>query len=502
MRGEGAAPRGERRPRPAPSFSVQLREYDSLPPLTPEAERLYNFMTRAPRRAAVAFALAGLAHALVATAVLFILTGQEFDPQTVLVTFFAQAWPVVPTVVVVALADRRMQIVWPAVFVAAVLLVGGPYRVAIGLIWLAYMLAPTAAMFAVGNWWMRSIGPVLLVFASVFLFGLVSSPYAGANLVNGLLGSENVGLILLTTGLYVVLFAGAAWLFIWRVGRRYGARRTSDQLIVLNLYWLLVTEWQCLLVSPKVGVLAASAGMLAYVAYRLVLAAALTPMRWAADDRRKAGADVKLLLLRVFGSPARSERALEEVGLRWRYAGSIQLIAGEDLALANLEPDELVNFLTLRLGSHFIKSRGQLERKISDVYKEGLGPDPDGRFRVNEFFCGGAIWREALVRLVGENDVVLMDLRGFGEGNEGVAYELTQLINIKPMCKTVMMIDKDTKKDILERVLTEAWLEIRPDSPNPRWPREPLPLLRVGRQNSREARRLVRLLCAAALADA
>jgi hypothetical protein len=479
-------PRADQRPRVP---QVELLEYYSPPALTPQAETLYRIATRTPLRAAFVFALAGVAHAVVATAVKFLVTGTEFLPQRTLVTVFAQAWPVVPTVVIVALANRRMQFVWPALFVVVVLSVSGPYREVVAAIWLTQMLVPTAATFAVANWWMKSIGPVMMVFMSVFFFGLLASPFAAYNTLHGVLGLDNAPLILMLMMFIVLLFTLAACAFIWRVGRRYAGKRVSDQLLVLNLYWLLVTVWQCLLLAPEYGAWAA-AGLLAYVAYRLVLAVGLRRFRSEAERRE----NVKLLLLRVFGSASRSERALEELGLRWRYAGSIQLIAGDDLALANLEPDELVDFLTLRLSSHFVKNHEQLARKESEV---DLKPDPDGRFRVNEFFCDNAIWREALLRLVGKNDVVLMDLRGFGNDNRGVAYELTQLINVRPMSKTVMMFDSTTNLDLVRQVLSEARHGIRHDFSNPR-PAEPVRMLRVERQNSRAARRLLRVLCAAA----
>jgi len=56
----------------------------------------------------------------------------------------------VPTVVVVAFANRRMQLVWPAVFVAAVLAVTG-LKGLVATIWWTQMLAPTFTTFLVAN---------------------------------------------------------------------------------------------------------------------------------------------------------------------------------------------------------------------------------------------------------------------------------------------------------------------------------------------------------------
>ena len=53
-----------------------------------------------------------------------------------------------------------------------------------------------------------------------------------------------------------------------------------------------------------------------------------------------------------------------------------------------------------------------LDRRLREL---DLGPDPDGRFRVNEFICYPDTWRMALSRLL-ESDPsqsVLVNLRGF-----------------------------------------------------------------------------------------
>jgi hypothetical protein len=491
--------RGEGTPRPSkqsddglpPAAYVELREYYSLPALSPEAEELYSLTTRTPRRAAVVFASAGVAHAIVATAVMFLLTGTDFSTERTPAVLLAMSWPVLPTVVVVAITDRWKQFLWPGLFVVAILLLSGPYRTAVAIILLTQMLAPTAVMFAVANWWMRSIGPVVMVFTSVFIFGLMVSPFAAYRAAHNMLGLDSPPLIYALSLFFMQMFIAAAFGFVFMLGRRYRKKSQSSQMMLLSIYWLLVTGWQCLLLAPKAGA-GAAAGLLAYVAYRLVLSVGLRLFR-----RTTAGAcdNVRLLFLRVFGSPALPERTLEVLSLHWRYAGSIQLIEGEDLAVANLEPDELIDFVTLQLPEHFARDSVELVDKLSRINYE---PDPDRRFRVNESFCDDAVWREALPRLVDQNDVVLMDLRGFDTDNEGVVFELSRLINKKSLRETVMLIDSTTNKDFLRHVLSKAWEKISDDSPNPRTPSEPVYLLRIREQNSHEARRLLHVLCAAA----
>ena len=70
--------------------------------------------------------------------------------------------------------------------------------------------------------------------------------------------------------------------------------------------------------------------------------------------------------------------------------------------------------------------------------------DPDGRYRVNELFCGNDGWRPAVTRLMAESDLVAMDLRGFSAGNQGCLFELQSLIDIVPVARVVLLTDGST----------------------------------------------------------
>jgi hypothetical protein len=56
-----------------------------------------------------------------------------------------------------------------------------------------------------------------------------------------------------------------------------------------------------------------------------------------------------------------------------------------------------------------------------------LEPDPDTRYRVNEFFCAGEIWIAAARHLMLRCDVIVIDLRQFHAGRLGTATELEML---------------------------------------------------------------------------
>jgi hypothetical protein len=180
--------------------------------------------------------------------------------------------------------------------------------------------------------------------------------------------------------------------------------------------------------------------------------------------RRPVGAaPVRLLLLRVFGAQRRSERLLGRLGASWRHLGPVQMIAGSDLAAAALEPHEFLDSLRGRLSRQFVADAEDLRRRLAQL---DLDRDPDGRFRVNELFCHDDTWRPTLQALLRRSDCILLDLRGFTVARQGAAYEITQLVDIVPLRRVLVITDDTTDYDFLRAVLDTAWRGIGPESPN------------------------------------
>jgi hypothetical protein len=109
-------------------------------------------------------------------------------------------------------------------------------------------------------------------------------------------------------------------------------------------------------------------------------------------------------------------------------------------------------------------------------------PDPDGRYRVNEFFCGNDAWRPAVTRLMAESDLVAMDLRGFSDANQGCLFELQSLIDTVPVARVVLLTDKSTDTTFLHETLAACWERMDAASPNRR-PSGALTLLATGRRD-------------------
>ena len=73
-------------------------------------------------------------------------------------------------------------------------------------------------------------------------------------------------------------------------------------------------------------------------------------------------------------------------------------------------------------------------------------PDPDGRFRVADFYCFDSTWKLALAALVARADVVLMDLRGLVAGNLGCLHELDVLAQSGHLQRVVLLFDRRTDR--------------------------------------------------------
>ena len=97
-------------------------------------------------------------------------------------------------------------------------------------------------------------------------------------------------------------------------------------------------------------------------------------------------------------------------------------------------------------------------------------PHPDGRYRVNELFCGNDGWRPAVTRLMAESDLVAMDLRGFSVGNQGCLFELQSLLDIVPVARIVLLTDGVLDSPFLARRSPSAgreWMPPRPTAGRP-----------------------------------
>jgi hypothetical protein len=239
--------------------------------------------------------------------------------------------------------------------------------------------------------------------------------------------------------------AAIAWVAFRWFARRYREGRASDQMLEIENWWVGFTVVLC------------TYGLMAYGLPGLIMLAPLvgyyTAMHFGlrvADKQRRSIRAARLLLLRVFGFDKRTQRLLDRLGGTWRFLGPIKLIAGTDLAHSQMEPHEFFNFVTGRLSREFIRSDKDLVQRLR-ASEEGM--DPDGRYRIHEFFCHDDTWRLAVTRLMDSSDVVLMDLRGFSRANSGCIFEIEQLVQSVPLEKVLLIVDKKTDCEFLNQVV-------------------------------------------------
>ena len=160
----------------------------------------------------------------------------------------------------------------------------------------------------------------------------------------------------------------------------------------------------------------------------------------------------RLLLLRVFSKNKRGETWLSAVERFWRHLGPVYLIAGPDLAKFNIDPYELYQFLSRNTKSLFIRNEQQAHKHLDEVDNQA---DPDGRYRVNEFFCPVDIWELVAQGLIKQSDVVVLDLRDFQLSRVGTVKEIDFLAQYNAFSRSLILVEDETTIENLIKLITQ-----------------------------------------------
>ncbi len=424
---------------------------------------------KAAVRSAGVYAAAGCAHAAAAVGLFFWASRTSFLPVRTLVVWWVYCWPVLLTLNLLWGPGFRRRAassgVYFGIFALLSALLQEPSFRQLLVLWASLMLAPTLLLAAFLSRPIRAIGPLVFTFMTICVWGtnlalgVVATGFGMRSVAQVAVGS-GVDVRIVALGIAITsfaLFGIGGWMAVRWIGRRHEAKQTSDQAVTLDALWLLFTLVEGSNLTIERGVLGLCLGALPFVLYKAVQALGRRQIR------REAPQNKKLLLLRVFGARRRSEKLFDLLGALWRYVGSVQMIAGTDLASTNIEPHEFLDFVRGRLTRHFIGTGEQLERRMAGM---DLAPDPDGRFRVNEFFCFDNTWKLAVTRLALTADAILMDLRGFSRENQGCLFELRTLAESAALDKVLLLVDRTTSLALLEQTLAEALESAGPASPN------------------------------------
>ncbi len=243
--------------------------------------------------------------------------------------------------------------------------------------------------------------------------------------------------------LAAVLVGYLIWCILRWLSRRFEQKAFSDTQLLVDSWWLIVILQQTGYIAVDFGWGALAAGLLAFVAYRAVIALGLAI--WpTADPASKGG---RLLLLRVFGFRRRSERLFDVIAQRWRLRGSVRLIAGADLAMRILDPADFIAFVGGRMQHLFVGSTGENDPRFERLDE---ARDPDGRFRIAKFYCYENTWRPTLSELLRRSDAVLDGSAGVSGANSGCEFELRQLAASGLLPRTVFVTDDITDVGLLE----------------------------------------------------
>jgi hypothetical protein len=418
------------------------------------------------------YVLAGLVQSAVVVLLYFVLNDIEFKPLRTFMVWLPYAWPIILTLTLTATTTRRQKYSLIAgYFIVLLLLDAGAevlnlrYQPGFGelfLLWAIIMGLPTLVVALLSNRAWRPVGLIAL-FLGIALSGSYLLGFQGLGCL--VLSTRNVTLLHSVNYLLaalVLLFFALAWWGLRRLVWRYRAKRYSDQMLVVDSWWLLVTLFEMLFQMGTVGVLSLSY-LLAFIAYKAVTRIGLRRLRTTQTMQQTTDVPSAMLMLRVFGYSARTRQLTDQVGQYWRYSGPINMIGGADLATALIEPDELMQFWSGKLRQTFIASEADLNARLQTL---DTGRDPDARYRINEFFCHDNTWQATVKALAQRSAVVLMDLRGFGKANRGCEFELAMLLGEVPITRVLLLVDRTTRLDELEPVLQTAWRTISDASPN------------------------------------
>jgi hypothetical protein len=458
-------------------------------------------------RTAALYAVAGACYAAIMTAAIFLSDRtQTVVPVKIALLFWTYLWPVVPVTLLVAAYDRmRRTQVFGVYFLVllAIIAIAVARNPGIGFAklleyWVIQNGPATVLIMAFLYRPIRAVGPLVLAFLlaisvgsqAILAIAQRSDPFLRRVANTGFsIGLSALGVFISMIVIGVLLFAVlVGWPALQLIGRGYDRKKLSDQSLIIDAVWLVFAVVQSIDLAFN-GPAWILTGLVAFIAYKFVASLGFR----VAAGRHGAQTAKMLLLLRVFALGKRSETFFGKLRKHWQYAGGIVMIAGPDLVTTTVEPHEFLDFVRGRIARQFVSDASDVERRLSALAKV---PDPDGRYRISEFFCHNDTWQMTMERLAASSDVVLMDLRSFSPGNHGCVYELGRLVDGIDLNRVVFLVDTTTDRGFLETTVQGLWQKLSADSPNQRDSTPSARFFSLKSQNEREVRALVGVLLA------
>jgi len=466
---------------PAPSSPTVPPPSGPLPPLLLEnidagssGSEAYARARRSLNRAVLVYAIAGVAYALPFAMVWsYLADGAIFAWRREILIAGVYYWPTVVAISLIAATSRTERArIYALLFAGLALfsiyeLARSP-NLTVGQLLLFWLLTNGPASLLIAALLfrgVRAVASLVLAFLLVIVTGSMlfasavfsrNQGIAGAVEIGSHIGLGGSGTFYGTYVLGLLLFAVPGWFLLRYFASAHRRKRTSDQSLMLDSVYFIFAFEQSIGLDPRGKFV--FTGLVAFLAYKLVKWVGFRLLR--IEPAQPAPV---LLLLRVFSLDKRSERLFDSLTKWWRRAGSIVMIAGPDLVRSTIQPHELLEFIGGKISREFVADASQLEMRMTSL---DLQPDPDGRYRVNQFFCHSDSWQATMRELAAHSSVVLMDLRGLSSKNQGCIYELRQLLSSVDLRRAVFVIDATTDRPFLEATIQQLWREVAPQSPN------------------------------------
>ena len=400
----------------------------------------------------------------------------------------------VPVIALLILSNRRMRAVGPMMYVAVLVGLGCAslgfffasfYMIEqLGLHFTDPHLAHLPFLDAADQWFkhLMSLSPSQQIETLNSLMSVIAPEHLEH--ATGWL----VTLFLLCLFGFAIVGIFIVWCCLRWLANRYRQHRVSDQMLEIETWWVW---FAVVLMIIHGGIISGGWAILwalvSLITYYVVI---YFGFHWI-QKRRPEEAPVSLLLLRVFGFDKRTQWLLDSLGGKWRFIGPIMLVAGPDVAHSQMEPHEFLDYTTGHLSRQFIRSKVELPQRIRESEN---GSDPDGRFRIHEFFCHEDTWRFTVTALLGRTNTVLMDLRGFSSANEGCEFEIKELLYLVPLERIMLLVDESTEQKILNERIQDFWSKLPISSINANAKEPQLTLIEVSDRSDAAVDEIFQLL--------
>lgn len=129
------------------------------------------------------------------------------------------------------------------------------------------------------------------------------------------------------------------------------------------------------------------------------------------------------------------------------------LIGSADLATETLDSEELAAFLSRSLNSLFITSPEDLE----DALARRAEAAHDGLYPVLDYYCQDDTWRPSVRTLMSRASRVVLDLRGFSAQNQGVQFEIAELVRRVDIETVNVLVDDTTDVALAQKLFQQEW---------------------------------------------